>query len=198
MVTFIVIRLMFARWCTLHGLPEDFLVDLLSGRGCAGVSARPAQWQVVLVTGLKTLVPCAAGAKPGTVSTGPMGTGVNSMRMHESGTPNRARVPAKRSGLEEVRCAVRFPLALPLVLSTGNAEVAALTRNVSASGVLFSLDRSLSVGLGLNFSMRMPHAILGTPHDVLVHCKGRVVRCSSSPTEHLAAATIDEYRFAEQ
>jgi len=120
------------------------------------------------------------------------------MRMHEPGAPNRSRVPAKRSGLDEVRCAVRFPLALPLVLSTGNAEVAALTRNVSASGVLFSLDRSLSVGLGLRFSMRMPHSVLGTPHDVLVHCKGRVVRCSSSPTEHLAAATIDEYRFAEQ
>jgi hypothetical protein len=97
-----------------------------------------------------------------------------------------------------VRCAVRFPLALPVVLSTGDGDFAALTRNISASGVLFELDRTLPVGLDIQFSMRMPHAVLGTPHDVLVHCKGRVVRCSSSHKEHLAAATIDEYRFAEQ
>jgi hypothetical protein len=93
---------------------------------------------------------------------------------------------------------VRFPLNLPVVLSTGDGEVTALTRNISASGVLFALDRELRVGSDIRFSMRMPHAVLGTPHDVLVHCKGRVVRCSSSHKEHLAAATIDEYRFAEQ
>ena len=113
-----------------------------------------------------------------------------------------ARLPlgaqATASGRQEVRCAVRFPLALPVVLSTGNGEIPALTRNISASGVLFSLDRALPAGQDIRFSMRMPHAILGTPHDVLVHCTGRVVRCSSSHNEHLAAATIDEYRFAEQ
>jgi len=32
---------------------------------------------------------------------------------------------------------------------------------------------------------------------VLVHCTGRVVRCSLSQTQYLAAATIDDYRFAE-
>ncbi|MGA2571679.1 MAG: PilZ domain-containing protein [Terracidiphilus sp.] len=93
---------------------------------------------------------------------------------------------------------MRFPLSLPVVLSTGESEVAGLTRNVSASGVLFALDKDLQVGHNVRFSMRMPRAVLGAPHDVLVHCKGRVVRCSSSHNEHLAAATIDEYRFAEQ
>jgi len=44
----------------------------------------------------------------------------------------------------------------------------------------------------------MPGAVLGTPKDVLVHCLGRVVRCSISQTQYLAAATIDEYRFTEQ
>lgn len=101
-------------------------------------------------------------------------------------------------GRQEVRCAVRFPLVLPVVLTTGEEDIPALTRNISASGVLFCLDRPLSLGQDLHFSMRMPHTILGTPHDVLVHCTGRVVRCSSSHKEHLAAATIDEYRFAEQ
>ena len=115
---------------------------------------------------------------------------------------SEARAPfgaqATADGRQEVRCAVRFPLALPVVLSTGQEDIPALTRNISASGVLFSLDRPLSLGQDVRFSLRMPHAILGTPQDVLVHCTGRVVRCSSSHKEHLAAATIDEYRFAEQ
>jgi hypothetical protein len=99
---------------------------------------------------------------------------------------------------QEVRCAVRFPLTLPVVLSNGPAEVVALTRNVSASGVLFTLNSELSAGSGIRFSLRMPGAVLGTPHDVLVHCLGRVVRCSVSQTHFLAAATIDDYQFAEQ
>ena len=114
----------------------------------------------------------------------------------ESSLPRGAQASAR--GLEEVRCAVRFPLSLPVVLSTGESELAGLTRNISASGVLFSLDRDVEVGLIVQFSMRMPRAVLGAPQDVLVHCKGRVVRCSTSHNEHLAAATIDEYRFAEQ
>ena len=116
----------------------------------------------------------------------------------ESPLPSDAAASAR--GRQEVRCAVRFPLSLPVMLSASEeepGEIAALTRNVSASGVLFTLDRDLEVGADIRFSMRMPHTVLGSPNDVMVHCKGRVVRCSSSYNEHLAAATIDDYRFAE-
>jgi len=99
---------------------------------------------------------------------------------------------------QEVRCAVRFPLALPVVLATTHGDVKAFSKNVSASGVLFELSEELPAGLDIRFSLRMPGAILGTLHDVLVHCLGRVVRCSLSQTQYLAAATIDEYQFAEQ
>jgi hypothetical protein len=120
------------------------------------------------------------------------------MNNFDPNSSHSSAVPRAANGREEVRCAVRFPLALPVVLSTGEDEVAGLTKNISASGVLFTLDKDLRVGIDVRFSMRMPHSILGAPQDVLVHCKGRVVRCSSSHNEHLAAATIDEYRFAEQ
>jgi hypothetical protein len=105
--------------------------------------------------------------------------------------------PIASGGRQEVRCAVRFPLALPVVLSAGENHVEGQTRNVSASGVLFALGQALPVGSDVRFSMRMPRETLGSPQDVVVHCKGRVVRCSSSHNEHLAAATIDEYQFAE-
>jgi PilZ domain len=105
--------------------------------------------------------------------------------------------PATPEPRHEVRCAVRFPLALPAVLSVGGQDVAALTRDVSASGVLFELNRSLEPGVEIRFSLRMPHAVLRSPHDVLVHCVGRVVRCSMSQSNYLAASTIDDYEFAE-
>lgn len=97
-----------------------------------------------------------------------------------------------------MRCAVRFPLTLPVLLSSGVDEFSAITRNVSANGVLFELDRPLKVGLPIHFSLRMPGNVLGTPGDVLVNCLGRVVRCSISQSHYQLAATIDEYQFAEQ
>lgn len=100
-------------------------------------------------------------------------------------------------GMQEVRCAVRFPLALPALLESGRGEFPAVTRNISASGVLFELGRQLEKGSAIRYSLRMPGAVLGTHHDVLVHCTGRVVRCSLSQKQYLAAATIDEYQFAE-
>jgi len=99
---------------------------------------------------------------------------------------------------QEVRCAVRFPLALPVVVSAGEEEFAATTVNVSASGVLFKMESPLRVGSEIHFSLHLPGDVLGTSHDVLVHCTGRVVRCCISQTQYQAAATIDEYQFAEQ
>jgi len=99
---------------------------------------------------------------------------------------------------QEVRCAVRFPLSLPVVLSTDVEEFSAVTSNVSASGVLFITDRKVLTGTLIGFSLRMPGEILGTPRDVLVHCRGRVVRCYPSQNGYHTAATIDEYRFADQ
>ncbi|MGD0831618.1 MAG: PilZ domain-containing protein [Terracidiphilus sp.] len=107
----------------------------------------------------------------------------------------RSRSAAKQ---QEVRCAVRFPITLPVILSSDKGDIPALTRNVSASGVVFDLETSVPAGLEISFSLRMPGPVLGTPHDVLVHCQGRVVRCSKNQGNYQAAATIDDYQFAEQ
>ena len=105
---------------------------------------------------------------------------------------------AGKDHVREVRCAVRFPLLLPVLLETIKGEVAAVTRNVSANGVLFELDAPLSSGTAIRFSLRMPCEVLGTPRDVLVHCDGRVVRCSVNQSRYLCASTIDNYAFVEQ
>jgi len=101
--------------------------------------------------------------------------------------------------LREVSWAVRFPLSLPVELPEDKRnEAPAVTRNVSANGVLLELNGPLNVGDELDFHLRMPGSVLGTPQDVLVHCRGRVVRCSISQSHYQAAATIDEYHFVEQ
>jgi hypothetical protein len=63
---------------------------------------------------------------------------------------------------------------------------------------LFEMGTPLRVGERIAFSLRMPGDVLGTPHDVLVDCTGRVVRCSQSQAQTYVAATIDEYQFVEQ
>ena len=117
-----------------------------------------------------------------------------------SSTPEFIVMPraADATPRPEVRCAVRFPLSLPVVLSAGDQEFTAVTVNVSASGVLFLTDRKMASGLSIGFQLRMPGEILGTRRDVLVHCLGRVVRCYASQTGYHTAATIDEYKFADQ
>lgn len=119
------------------------------------------------------------------------------MDASKAGVPT-LKVPEETANSRlEVRCAVRFPLVLPVILSSGREEIAAITRNVSASGVLFEVDRPQKVGQDIRFSLRMPGAVLGTSGDILVHCLGRVVRCSISQSKYQTAATIDEYQFAE-
>lgn len=120
------------------------------------------------------------------------------MTSSNSGIPRGSAPAATTHVHQEVRCAVRFPLSLPVVLTTEEGESTATTVNASASGVLFSMNEPLLVGRTIRFSLRMPGPVLGTPHDVLVHCSGRVVRCSKSQDDYLTAATIDEYQFAEQ
>jgi hypothetical protein len=123
---------------------------------------------------------------------------MQSMKTTKSKSSRSPVAPKPVVPQQEVRCAVRFPLALPVEVSNGKEKQPATTMNVSASGVLFEMDGPLEVGREIQFSLRMPGAVLGTPHDVLVHCMGRVVRCCISQTQYQAAATIDEYQFAEQ
>jgi PilZ domain len=72
------------------------------------------------------------------------------------------------------------------------------TLDVSASGVCFVTPYRIQPGQWISFSLRMPGQILSTPNDVMVRCRGRVVRSSPKRDIFHTAATIDEYNFAEQ
>ena len=106
-------------------------------------------------------------------------------------------VPPQTSA-QELRCAVRFPLTLPMVVHKGAQELPAISVNVSSSGVLFETLEEIPVGENISFSLQMPGVVLGSLRDILVECHGRVVRCSMSYTQPQIAATIDDYRFVER
>lgn len=99
----------------------------------------------------------------------------------------------KDSATNPMRSAVRFPLRLEVLIETEQGEKNATTEDVSASGVLFSMDELPAIDSRVEFTMTMPGAIMGNTKDVTVHCIGRIVRHERSGSVSRAAAMIDEY-----
>lgn len=97
----------------------------------------------------------------------------------------------------ELRNAVRFPLVIPVRIDVDDGTIEAMTENISATGVLFVVDRPLSLQKHVRFVMKMPKEAMGTPADVVVNCGGRVVRCTTSGGCTRVAAVIDEYYFTQ-
>jgi PilZ domain len=98
----------------------------------------------------------------------------------------------------EIRCAVRFPLTLPIRVITENGEYEATTENISASGVLFRSSQDLGVNRKVEFLLTMPAEVIGTESDVTLHCFGRVVRSYEGTEQFHAAAIIDDYLFSDR
>jgi len=105
-------------------------------------------------------------------------------------------MPSKAEQTDELRSSVRFPIKLPVNVTTeGQREHLAETENISAGGVLFTVDADMAPGSRIEFSIAMPSTVLGTTSDVMVKCVGRVVRCAEEGERKSVAAVIDEYRF---
>jgi len=99
----------------------------------------------------------------------------------------------------ERRRAQRFPLDLPLNVKWGKegeeVEEAGEVRDISATGVYFQLNRSISPESKLEFYVRLK--VEGAAEGgVLLHCVGSVMRVESKDQEQVGvAARIDRYRF---
>jgi hypothetical protein len=104
--------------------------------------------------------------------------------------------PHPQTANQDVRCAVRFPLNLPIRVITDGGEYDATTENISASGILFRMQEGLTVPSTVEFLLKMPASVLGTEEDVVLHCLGRIVRSYEDAHEYHAAAVIDDYRFS--
>jgi hypothetical protein len=100
----------------------------------------------------------------------------------------------------EQRRTQRFQLELPVrIMRTGDGHMAqgTLTRNISASGVLFTADAQVPLGDPIEYIVTLTN-VRGVEVDL--RCTGKVVRAEKSapePTEdgYLIAATLDRYQF---
>jgi len=102
--------------------------------------------------------------------------------------------------VSEARTGKRFPLELPIKVHKegAGADAKGLTGNLSAAGVYIRADASLDVGSPVEFEITLPPDVTGGAENVVIQCKGRVVR--TDPTGATAdgkgvACVIDSYEF---
>ncbi len=105
-------------------------------------------------------------------------------------------------GEQEKRATRRFALRLPVTVTytdNGAQEKAAQTRDVSARGICFYVEDSISTGSPIEFTLTLPPEITLT-ESIRVRCKGKVVRVDDGgATGKMAvAAVIDEYEFLSE
>ena len=97
---------------------------------------------------------------------------------------------------QEKRAARRFPLRVPVTVDHENATRPAQIRDVSARGISFFLDSTVTQGSPIGFTLTLPPEITLT-ESIRVQCKGRVVRVDngSDDGKMAVAAVIEEYEF---
>jgi hypothetical protein len=114
------------------------------------------------------------------------------------------RATATEGGVvTEARTGKRFPLHLPIKIHKEDAtiETAGMTGDLSAAGVYIRADASLEVGSPVEFEITLPPEVTGGKDDVVIQCRGRVVRtdepnAGTASGEHRGVAcVIDSYEF---
>jgi hypothetical protein len=102
--------------------------------------------------------------------------------------------------VSEARTGKRFPLELPIKIhkESASGDSKGTTGNLSAAGVYIRADASLEIGSPVEFEITLPPEVTGGQDNVVIQCKGRVVR--TDPTGASAdgkgvACVIDSYEF---
>ncbi len=105
--------------------------------------------------------------------------------------------------MAEARTGKRFSLELPIKFHSegASAESKGTTGNLSAAGVYIRADAALEVGSPVEFEITLPPDVTGGQENVIIQCKGRVVRSDptgSSPDGKGVACVIDSYEFVRK
>jgi len=108
----------------------------------------------------------------------------------------------ERGGLvSEARTGKRFPLELPIKIhrTEEGGQHDGVTGNLSAAGVYIRADAAMDVGSTVEFEIALPPEVTGAKENVIVQCRGRVVRtdepASGKGEGRGVACVIDSYDF---
>jgi hypothetical protein len=121
------------------------------------------------------------------------------MAIQANGALETARL--EKGGLvSEARTGKRFPLELPIKIHGQNQDQDSVTGNMSAAGVYIRGNPALEIGSNVEFEIALPPELTGATENVVVQCKGRVVRKDegSGSEAHGVACVIDSYDFVRQ
>jgi PilZ domain len=105
----------------------------------------------------------------------------------------------EKGGLvSEARTGKRFPLELPIKIH--GEKQGSITGNMSAAGVYIRGNPALEVGSNVEVETALPPELTGATENVIVQCKGRVVRKDSGTGSEGqgVACVIDSYDFVRQ
>jgi hypothetical protein len=105
--------------------------------------------------------------------------------------------------VSEARTGKRFPLHLPIKIHKEDTadNASGMTGNLSAAGVYIRADAALDVGSPVEFEITLPPEVTGGKEDVVIQCRGRVVRTdepnntAESGDNRGVACVIDSYEF---
>ncbi len=105
--------------------------------------------------------------------------------------------------MSEARTGKRFPLELPIKIhkQDTSGESSGVTGNLSAAGVYIRADAALDVGSPVEFEIALPPEMTGAKENVVIQCRGRVVRTDEpasggkSADARGVACVIDSYEF---
>jgi hypothetical protein len=109
----------------------------------------------------------------------------------------------ERGGLvADARTGKRFPLELPIKIHKAEetGDHPGVTGNLSAAGVYIKADAALELGSNVEFEITLPPEVTGAKENVVVKCRGRVVRAdeaagSNDKEPRGVACVIDSYDF---
>ena len=106
--------------------------------------------------------------------------------------------------MTEARTGKRFPLHLPIKIHKEDSagEISSgMTGDLSAAGVYIRANAALEVGSPVEFEITLPPEVTGGKEDVVIQCRGRVVRTdepnasAESGDNRGVACVIDSYEF---
>jgi hypothetical protein len=114
-----------------------------------------------------------------------------------SGVNFETEAQQKGGPVSEARTGKRFPLELPIKIH--GVDQGSVTGNMSAAGVYIRGNPALEIGSNVEFEIALPPELTGGNENVIVQCKGRVVRKDAgSGDSQGVACVIDTYDFVRQ
>src|SRR5437660_11892449 len=95
---------------------------------------------------------------------------------------------AKGGLVSEARTGKRFPLELPIKIH--GVDQGSVTGNMSAAGVYIRGNPALEIGSSVEFEIALTPELTGGNENVVVQCKGRVVRKDDGGGEAQGGACV--------